>query len=221
MGVEKRHITNGIAAAPLTLWYGWLLARRIPDIANSFGYGVTHGEALYLLRIWAYVASSGFLLLFSSFMALRIGAIKKTRDTLSWGAAAVGAYGSSAFLFLPISLQPPWVVLLSAFLVSSGTTFATYSLAHLGRSISIFPAARALVLRGPYKFIRHPIYLGELVAVVGTMLLYEQPWSIVIFGLIVIAQGTRAHREEALLEQSLPRYKEYRRLSYCLIPGIY
>jgi protein-S-isoprenylcysteine O-methyltransferase Ste14 len=37
----------------------------------------------------------------------------------------------------------------------------------LGRSISILPQARQLVTSGPYAFVRHPLYLGEMTAMLG------------------------------------------------------
>lgn len=219
--LNRQFVTNAIAAAPLTLWYGWPLVRGFPAISESFVYAVKHLDALYLTRIWAYASSTCFLLLFSIFMLVRSRPQKKSEGVLGRGAALLGAFGSSGFLLLPVSDQPIWFAVLSACLVSLGTTFTVYSLSYLGRSISLFPEVRSLVMNGPYRFIRHPVYLGEAVALVGTMLLYKQPWSVLLLSLIVTAQWVRILREEVLFDRTLPAFAKYRCSSYCLLPWIY
>ena len=51
--------------------------------------------------------------------------------------------------------------------LACGITWALYSLSYLGRRFSIVPEARGLVIDGPYRLARHPIYLGEILAGFG------------------------------------------------------
>jgi protein-S-isoprenylcysteine O-methyltransferase Ste14 len=50
----------------------------------------------------------------------------------------------------------------------------------LGRSFSIFPEGRELVTHGPFSVVRHPLYLTEQIAALGTMLQFNQPWSLLL-----------------------------------------
>lgn len=56
--------------------------------------------------------------------------------------------------------------------ILAGTSFGICAIIALVRSISIMPEARALVTRGPYSRIRHPLYLGEMTATTGLALQY-------------------------------------------------
>jgi protein-S-isoprenylcysteine O-methyltransferase Ste14 len=55
--------------------------------------------------------------------------------------------------------------------------FALYVVIELGRSFSVMPEARRLVTNGPYSVIRHPVYLGEAVALAGVTSQYLSPWA--------------------------------------------
>ena len=49
----------------------------------------------------------------------------------------------------------------------AGLAFSLASVAVLGRCFGILPDVRGLVVRGPYRLVRHPLYLGELTAALG------------------------------------------------------
>jgi len=64
--------------------------------------------------------------------------------------------------FLPMASYPrtiPWPLTLFGL---AGYALIFWSLLALGRSFGIAPADRGLVTNGPYRFVRHPMYLGEL-----------------------------------------------------------
>ena len=48
-----------------------------------------------------------------------------------------------------------------------GLLLALWSLIVLGFSFSIAPEDRGIVARGPYRFVRHPMYLGEVLSLLG------------------------------------------------------
>jgi protein-S-isoprenylcysteine O-methyltransferase Ste14 len=109
----------------------------------------------------------------------------------------------------------------SILLIIAGTTFATCAVLALARSISIMPEARALVTRGPYSIIRHPLYLGEIVATTGLALQYLMPWALVVLGLHCFFQFERMRNEERVLVDAFPEYKAYVARTARLLPGIY
>ena len=52
----------------------------------------------------------------------------------------------------------------------TASVLAVMTLSFLGRSFSVMPEARRLVTAGPYGFVRHPLYLFELLGVIGILL---------------------------------------------------
>ena len=52
----------------------------------------------------------------------------------------------------------------------SANVLGAWTLSFLGRSFSVMPEARRLVTTGPYSIVRHPLYLFELLGVIGILL---------------------------------------------------
>jgi protein-S-isoprenylcysteine O-methyltransferase Ste14 len=78
------------------------------------------------------------------------------------------------------------------------------------------------VTRGPYRWIRHPMYLGVIVLMLGIPLVLGSYWALVPGGLIDILFVIRTALEDKFLQADLPGYKDYsKRVRYYLIPGIW
>lgn len=91
----------------------------------------------------------------------------------------------------------------------------------LGRSFGVVPARRAIVVRGPYKLVRHPIYASYLVGHAGFLLLNPSAWNLAVYGLATSLQIMRLLREERMLRES-PEYESYTLcVRYRLIPGVF
>ena len=73
---------------------------------------------------------------------------------------------------------------------------------------------------GPYRFVRHPIYLGGLLITVGEVWLRFSPLVVCLNVLFVAAQLVRLRYEEQILARTFPEYQEYRARTSALIPGI-
>jgi len=87
-----------------------------------------------------------------------------------------------------------------------GEAFAVYAMLYLGRSFSIMTEARNLVTGGPYRFVRHPLYLGELVAVWSYSMTRPSPWSLGVLLLFTVLQCWRARVEERKMLEHYPQY---------------
>lgn len=74
----------------------------------------------------------------------------------------------------------------------SANVMAVLTLSFLGRSLSIMPEARALVTGGPYALVRHPLYLFELLGVIGIVLQVRSLPAAAMMVLVVALQVARA-----------------------------
>lgn len=109
----------------------------------------------------------------------------------------------------------------SSALIAIGMAIAIAGIVTLKRNFGLFPEARGLVTNGLYRYIRHPLYLGEIIAGLGLAL--GTTW-LPAFGLFAAQCGLlywRTVLEERALTASFPAYQEYRRRTRRLIPGIY
>ena len=112
-------------------------------------------------------------------------------------------------------------VLASDVLLIAGLAFAICSVAVLGRCFGILPDVRGLVTRGPYRLVRHPLYLGELTAVLGIVLGSRRPLLAGGTWLVCVGlQLARTSYEERNIRAEFPQYDEYAARTRRLIPGV-
>jgi protein-S-isoprenylcysteine O-methyltransferase Ste14 len=139
------------------------------------------------------------------------------------GAAVVVAYGYpyAQVLYLGwIPGTPVWPVGgLVMVTLAAGLNFA--GLLTLGRLFGIRPALRGLATRGPYRIVRHPIYLSYVVADIGYNL---QEWNsgtalLMLAGWISLLY--RIHAEERILSQDPGWQKYVAMVRYRLLPGVW
>jgi protein-S-isoprenylcysteine O-methyltransferase Ste14 len=136
---------------------------------------------------------------------------------VAWLAALVGSF--AMLLARPADGGLP--ALPCELLQLLGVLFALASLATLGRSFGIVAANRGVKTWGPYRFVRHPAYLGYFITYLGYVL--ENP-SLRNVGLLCLStafQLVRIREEERLLvgDASYARYRSSVR--YRLVPLVY
>ena len=75
---------------------------------------------------------------------------------------------------------------------------------------------------GPYKYIRHPGYVGGILLALSMSLVFGSLWALVPGAVTVILLVLRTYLEDKTLQQELPGYLEYsKKVRYRLIPGIW
>jgi len=137
-------------------------------------------------------------------------------------AALLGGFMGMGLLFFKPSTELPIILqILASLLVLLGNGLTAYILTCLGRSFSILPESRKLVVSGPYKRIRHPLYLVEALATVGALINFWSIGAILLVSVQFIFQFVRMHYEEKVLSAQFPEYQEYAQRTFRLIPGIY
>jgi protein-S-isoprenylcysteine O-methyltransferase Ste14 len=163
--------------------------------------------AFYVLVIWCY---------------LRRGPARATTTSVTARAAAVVA------TWIPFAIpllhgSPPGGVRqgVSDVVLLAGLAWAVWSLRSLGRNLSVIPQVRDVADAGPYRWIRHPLYAGEIVSSLGLTIAAHSLAAIAVWLGICALQVYRAVREEQLLLAVLPAYGAYRIRTAALLPGIF
>jgi protein-S-isoprenylcysteine O-methyltransferase Ste14 len=88
-------------------------------------------------------------------------------------------------------------------------------------TIEVAPDQR-VISTGPYAIVRHPMYSGALVMLVGTPLALGSWWGLLMSVLMIFAIAWRALDEERFLRKNLPGYAEYCQIvRYRLLPFVW
>jgi protein-S-isoprenylcysteine O-methyltransferase Ste14 len=160
-------------------------------------------------------------LLIAETLALGLIIFSKRTSTRVYSLSAITSTFAATFYFLFIQLEggtqlaPKW---LSEALILSGMGLQVAAKVCLGRNFGLLPALRGVVTNGPYRLVRHPIYLGYFITHVGYLLNVFSIWNLSILTLLYIFQFIRMINEEKVLMQSAA-YREYMaRVSKRFIP---
>lgn len=120
-------------------------------------------------------------------------------------------------------LHSPVIGVVGTVLVVLGIGLAVSARIYLGRNWGM-PASRKenpeLITGGPYQFVRHPIYAGFLIAMLGTAIALNLIWvlPLVLFGVYFIYS---ARREERYMAEKFPdQYPAYMQRTKMLVPFV-
>jgi protein-S-isoprenylcysteine O-methyltransferase Ste14 len=91
----------------------------------------------------------------------------------------------------------------------------------LGRSFGIVPANRGVVARGPYTFVRHPIYAGYIITHVAFVLAQPTAFNLAIVVIADSALIVRALIEERVLSTDVEYQTYCQRVAWHLVPGVF
>jgi len=109
-------------------------------------------------------------------------------------------------------------------MVAAGLGFAIWARQHLGRNWSGTVTVKqdhSLVRRGPYAYVRHPIYSGLLLALLGTAVAIGEWRGVVAFVLALLAFLRKIWLEENRMREVFPEYEQYRQHTAALIPFVF
>jgi protein-S-isoprenylcysteine O-methyltransferase Ste14 len=106
------------------------------------------------------------------------------------------------------------------FVALVGGVIMVVAIVWLGRCFSVLPEVRGLVTAGPYRFVRHPLYLGELTACLGLILANPSLRNLGAGAAFAWCQHARMRLEERALDQEFPEYAAYTDITPALIPRL-
>jgi protein-S-isoprenylcysteine O-methyltransferase Ste14 len=217
LGTDEHLLGRALPAAVFALMLILEIQQFAVRLHHHLGATEIVGNSLYLL----------FIGLFVGLTLLRPPARAIDRRLLPWLATTVGTFGLVVSpLFLTWSgprlfSLGRWGAGAEGALAIVSIVGALVSLSALGTAFSLIPQARHLVVRGPYRRVRHPMYLFEGLAMIGAMLSAGTVAAIAVTTLVLAAQVVRINFEEQLLRNVFPDYDEKFRGIAHVLPGIY
>jgi protein-S-isoprenylcysteine O-methyltransferase Ste14 len=129
------------------------------------------------------------------------------------------------FLRLRIIPQDPRIGWAGIALTCAGVSVAIWARCCLGTYWSArvtLKEGHQLIRTGPYAYVRHPIYTGMLLGVIGTALVAGEWRGVIAVALLFAAHSRKALREESLLTREFgDQYKAYRQSTGFLFPRLW
>lgn len=163
------------------------------------------------------VLRTGIALAFAVFTVGRSTPQRPSRSPIAFAACAVAIAAVIAFKG-PGPSTPEGVVLAGDLLAVAFCAWLLVSVLYLGHCFGVLPEARGLVIRGPYRIVRHPVYLGEIGACAGLALAAPSAFNAVVLAVLIFAQAVRMRLEERALTRAFPDYAAYAAHTPRLLP---
>jgi protein-S-isoprenylcysteine O-methyltransferase Ste14 len=141
--------------------------------------------------------------------------------------AVLFAWGRLPVHWLDDRFLPPSGAVYSAgtLVLAAGLAFMVWARRTLGRNWSgrvTLKEDHELIRGGPYRLVRHPIYTGLLLALLGTAIAFGQWRDVIALGLITLAVLRKMRVEERFMAESFPAdYARYRAEVPALIPFVF
>jgi protein-S-isoprenylcysteine O-methyltransferase Ste14 len=119
-----------------------------------------------------------------------------------------------------------WLNILGFILITFGYAFASWAIIEnrFFSSVTRIQKERghAVCDSGPYRFVRHPGYAGNIPPLAGIVLALGSVWTLIPVIIALIIAVIRTSLEDKTLQEELPGYRDYvRRVRYRLIPGVF
>jgi protein-S-isoprenylcysteine O-methyltransferase Ste14 len=209
---------------------------RLPVLAWSIGFAILAAtrlakyereadpmlpDALYAVNIAMQLAVISFFVTLAGTVVVRARPAGRARGFEPRVSALIGTFLIAIVVLFPRRELSLTAGVVSTLLLLTGNAIAVYVLSHLGRSFSIMPEARGLVTSGLYRYVRHPLYVAEMVASIGTVLQFLSVWTALILAVQIAFQLRRMRNEEVVLMEIFPEYAAYKEKTARIIPGVY
>jgi protein-S-isoprenylcysteine O-methyltransferase Ste14 len=177
----------------------------------------SHSDVRHVLLALYDLLRTGVAVAFAACTIGRAEPHSRARDPLAYIACAA-AMGAVVAMAGPTQGTLPALLAVGDGVAICGCLWSLVSVLVLGRCFGVLPEARGLVRRGPYRFIRHPVYLGEITALAGLTLAVPVPRNVALLVVLVAAQMIRARYEERALSAAFPEYASYMKTTGRLVP---
>jgi protein-S-isoprenylcysteine O-methyltransferase Ste14 len=221
MSASKRIILmyDKIMRLPLLMWVSFSAATQL---VGSIHYMKTVPiDFIYAINLAMRLSTMSFMLLVAACLIFRSRPNTKATGLEPRVSALAGSFLIYGFALFPRRELTTTAETVVTMLTMVGSVGAIAVLSQLGRSFSIMAETRQLVISGPYRFARHPLYLAEEIATIGLFIQFASIWTALLLAAQIAFQLRRMHNEESILAASFPEYVAYRRTTARFLPGIY
>ena len=201
-----------VPAGTLAYWQGWVFIAVFSISTNIIGVYLALKDPALLER------------------RMKAGPGAETRPVQK-ALIALAFAGAIALLVVSVldhrfgwSSVPAWVSVLGDVLVAAGLMIdlLVFRENSYGASTIEKMEGQKVISSGPYALVRHPMYVGVLVMVIGVPLALGSWWGLAFLLLNVPILVLRILDEEAMLRQELDGYADYmRKVRYRLVPGLW
>jgi protein-S-isoprenylcysteine O-methyltransferase Ste14 len=120
--------------------------------------------------------------------------------------------------------RDPWIANLGIAITAAGLLFAIWARAYLGRNWSGAVSVKVghqLIRSGPYQWVRHPIYSGMILALIGTAISRGELRGFIAVVLLFIGFTMKSRIEERFITATFgPEYEEYSRTTGGIVPRL-
>ena len=175
---------------------------------------------LYMVKPLWVVETLIFIAFLVSYL-IRKDPVCRSRGTKEIIVPLIGGVLPFALLFSPPNLfiaASPLALQVIFYWMTAATALTVWGLWTLKRSFSITVEARDLVISGPYRFVRHPIYLGEILTALAVTVWRFSLLNFFVITLFVVIQLLRAKWEEDKLALVFSGYSIYAAKTSWLFP---
>ena len=191
---------------------------------------------------WVYLGINIVFMLINGTIMLRINPETiaergQPKETKSWDKVVSGLYALIMYLALPLiaglDIRYSWTKefgiawhISGAVLYLAGLLFTAWAMvenAYFSTAVRIQSERGHTVCRsGPYRFVRHPGYVGFILQAIGFTILLGSLWGLIPSIVASVHMGIRTFFEDRTLQIELPGYQEYvNEVRYRLVPGIW
>jgi len=111
-------------------------------------------------------------------------------------------------------------VIVAQFLAAGIMIWARRSFPAKTFRVDAAPSAESVIRRGPYRWIRHPMYFAALLFIWAAVLSHLSLWTVGIGAVVTIIAALRIVFEERFLRDRYPEYAAYAQVTKAVIPYV-
>ena len=188
--------------------------------------------------LYVQFALACWVLLGSTWVVLAFGTKRRAKGQSAWPAVRTillvalvgilfyfGARGAFTDPSTPIWLSSGLIGAFGDIVVLSGLVLSVWSRMTLGGNwsgIVELKEEHELITSGPYRYVRHPIYSGMLLMVLGSAIIYGHASGFLVLIMVAISLWVKSFYEERLLSEHFQKdYPDYKARTKMLIPYLF
>jgi protein-S-isoprenylcysteine O-methyltransferase Ste14 len=219
--VTKNLVLDVIERVVVLILFLYFANRMLPQLARLIATEIAYPELFWLAASKNLDAT---LLVISESLGVFLILTRRLATTVSthpldWGLSLIAV--NAPLLVAPAAASTFVPSQIATALMFAGMITQISAKAALWRSYGLIPANRGVKTRGPYRFVRHPMYAGYALIHIGFLIGFPSLQNFLLYFTTFLIEVARLLREELILNKD-PLYREYAtRVCYRLFPGVF